>query len=163
MRVSGPLALTGLILALGVARPSAGSVADPGFPARLAGEVTDAAGLPLNGVSVRVFVGGLPVASARTDSAGTYAVEFKVDPGRDDSVVACAIAPRPDLVSEWAILRQAGYDRDVDLWGPCVPRVGLSRSAHWTVQILDATGVRERLAGKGCLGESSAGAVGHGH
>ncbi len=153
MRVNRPLVSAGWILALGLAHPVVGAQPGTDFQARLAGEVVDAGGLPLAGVTVRLFVGGLPAAFSRTDSAGTFDIAFPVDLQGEETVVACAIAPRSDLVSEWAILRESGSDLDAGLWGPCVPRVGLSRSAHWPVRILNAEAVQERLAREGCLGE----------
>jgi hypothetical protein len=155
MRINRPLIATGLLLMLGLASPSSGVPPETGFPAHLRGEVTDADGRPLAGVTVRLFVGGSPVASARTDSSGAYDLAFAVDPNGRETMLACAVAPRPDLVSEWAILRESSEDRDAKLWGPCVPRIGLSRSARWSVGILDATGVRERIAKDGCLGAGS--------
>jgi hypothetical protein len=162
MRVNRPLICTGWFLALGLSACAATAQTVHGFTARLAGDVTDAGARPLSGVTVRLFVGGLPIASALTDSAGIFEVTFPVDPSSDESVIACAVAPRPDLVSEWAILQESARDRQAGLWSPCVPRVGLSRSSRWSARITDAAGVRERLARNGCLAGRTTGAGGPG-
>lgn len=162
MRVNRPLISAGMFLALGLSVLAAGAQPSSGFTAHLAGDVTDAAARPLSGVTVRLFVGGLPIASALTDSAGVFEVTFPVDPNSDESVLACVVAPRPDLVSEWAILQESARDRKAGLWGPCVPRVGLGRSSRWSAQITDAMGVRERLARNGCLTGRTAEADGPG-
>ena len=158
MRENGPRISAGLLIAFGLLFLPVGAQSATEIPAGLAGEVTDAGGRPLAGVTVRIFIGGRKATSARTDSTGSYAIRFPVDPAEEETVVACASAPRSDLVSEWAVLRECRADREAGVWSPCVPRVGLSRWARWEVRILDAKGVLERLQRDGCLGGAAAGA-----
>ncbi|MBM3287995.1 MAG: carboxypeptidase regulatory-like domain-containing protein [Candidatus Eisenbacteria bacterium] len=141
-------ALVGLTLA--GACQGAGVVDPRILPVSLSGAITDGSGKPLPGVSVRAFIGGLPCASATSDADGVYLVEFGFDPELDETIIVWWIAPRTDLVSELALVRESARDRAQGLWGPCVPRIGSLRRQERSVQILDRAAVRRRLADSGC-------------
>ncbi len=123
----------------------------PRFSMTLTGTVTDGAEEPLRGVAVRLFAEGVEQTATRSDSVGFYRLEFSTDPESDETLVVCWIAPRTDLVSELALIRESRSDRALGLWSPCIPRLGARRYGERSVRLLDRASVRGKLAGSDCL------------
>jgi hypothetical protein len=119
-------------------------------PISLSGTVGDRNGTPLPGASVRVYRAGRPTVSARTDPEGGYRLEFSIDPDEDETVLVWWVSPRTDLVSDLALVRESARDRDLGLWGPCVPRIGAIREQTRSVRLLDAAEFRSKIAEQGC-------------
>jgi hypothetical protein len=137
-------------LGIGVAA-EAGPI--PDSMTRLFGTVTDGEGRPLPGVSVKLFVEGLIVSTETTDEDGGFSISNGIDRQRDATVVVWWVAPRTDLVSEVALLRESRRDRELDLWGPCVPRIETPRMEPWVVRIRDRSSLREELIRSECARE----------
>jgi hypothetical protein len=123
----------------------------PGIDLNLSGTVTDRDGSVMEGVLVQLFVEGIVSTTTKTDAEGLYALEFTIDPQADETIVVWWVPPRDDLVPELALIRESTSDREMGLWGPCVPRIGVIRSQTRSVQLLDHETFRRQLARSGCL------------
>lgn len=146
------------IIGVSVGMPDrAGAQGEPGarpatgLPMSLTGSVVDEGGVPLSGVQIRVFAGGLVLAGTSTDVDGTYVLDYVIGPRDDSTVAVWCIAPRTDLVSELALIRESRRDRRLELWSPCVPRIGMQLQQTWSVRLVDRTTFRRELAGSDCL------------
>ena len=122
-----------------------------GLPMSLTGSVVDVSDEPLGGVQIRVFAGGLVLAGTSTDVDGAYTLDYEIDARDDETIVVWCVAPRTDLVSDLALIRESRKDRRLHLWSPCVPRIGMQLRQTWSVRLVDKTTFRRELAGSGCL------------
>ena len=120
------------------------------LPMTLSGTVADEGGRPIPGAFVRAYRAALPAGSTVTDEEGNYFLDFAVDPDKDETVLIWWISPRTDLVSEVAIVRESSRDRELGLWGVCVPRIGAIREQTRSVRLLDAAGLRQKIKQEGC-------------
>lgn len=120
------------------------------IPMTLSGSVTDTGGTPIRGVSVWIFTAGAPTARTQTDSTGGYSVDFTLAPDRDATVMAWWVSPRPDRVSDLAIIRESAADRASGRWGPCIRRIGMERRKSCAVKLMDPISFQRALAATGC-------------
>jgi hypothetical protein len=154
MKATALLAVTMVWLLAASGRLGHSAEPSPGnsdFDLVLSGIVTDQDGSGMQGVAVQVFVEGITCAATQTDSVGSYALEFSIDPEADETVAVWWVAPRADLVPELALVRESASDRELGLWGPCVPRIGMIRRQTRSVRLLDHGTFRRELARSGCL------------
>lgn len=125
----------------------------------MSGRVTNEAGDPLPGVTVKAFVDGFPGATFLSDPEGRYALRFPLSglgvDGPDASTVVVWWIPtrERDLLPEIVLLRESPRARDLGLWSPCLPRIGVRPvMTHDVVLYPQATKLR-LLAESKCLEE----------
>ncbi|MFB3909232.1 MAG: hypothetical protein ACE15D_12600 [Candidatus Eisenbacteria bacterium] len=116
----------------------------------LSGRVVDGSGRPLAGTQARLFVGGLPVSAAVSDTTGSFRLDFALSYGKDETAVVFWMPAHADLVPEIALLRESSADLAAGIWSPCVPRLGGGTTEGLTVRILDRLAFRRWIAERGC-------------
>jgi hypothetical protein len=89
----------------------------------LRGTVRNGKGDRLPGVRVQVFLDGFPLASARSDSLGSYRMVFPWAEAADSTVVACWTAEESSLIPAVAMLRESTAARRMGLWDAAIPRI----------------------------------------
>lgn len=130
--------------------PSLARASGPRMEGVLQGVVRDPLEQGIEGVDVRLFVGGQQEARTRSGADGSYRLEFAFDPSADATALVWWISPRSDLVSDLAILRESARDRALGIWNPCLPRIGLDRSMVRPVQLVGPAERTKRLRESGC-------------
>ncbi len=125
------------------------AAADSRILVTLSGAITDSGSVPLRGI-VRVYIEGRAVASTTADQDGNYSLDFRFDPGRDETVIVFWVSPRTDLVSDLAIVTESSRDRALGLWSPCIPRIGAQRRISRSVRLLDGWTFRSERKTQGC-------------
>lgn len=109
-------------------------------------------GLPLPEVTANLFIAGLEVASATTDTSGIFSIRHAIDRTADETVVLWFTPPRGiGLVREIVVLKESRATREGRQFGPCVTRVPISDSTLVDVQILDQQTYAQKLEESGCM------------
>lgn len=117
----------------------------------LSGQVTDAAGAPLAGVTVQVFEEGFLLVEAETNADGSYSLPFGYFPDIDWTIIAWFVPPSETLVPEILILRESLKSKSLELWSTCLPRLDLRPQMQYDVQLVDGNTKRQRMSELECL------------
>jgi hypothetical protein len=128
--------------------------AAPGGAAEVSiyGHVTDANTMPMFGVSVNLFVGGLEEESAVTDSSGAFSITHPIDLAGDETVIAWFTPPRGmGYVREIVVLKESLASAAAGHYGPCVTKATLTPSTFLEVTILDQASYAKKIEELGCM------------
>ncbi len=118
----------------------------------ITGQVSDQNQNPMQGVKVKLFVDGLLVASATTDAAGSYALRYPIDVGKDKTVMLWYVADAAQWVPKSVVLHESRAAQAVGLISRCIPRVVVKPFLEFNVQMVDVATRNRQLAQSGCLG-----------
>ena len=118
--------------------------------ATFSGTVTDASGLGLGGVQVKVFVSGFPKGVAVSGADGGFETSFHYEEFGDQTIVAWFV-PQAGFVPEIVILRESEASKAMGLWNPCLERVDLSTSVSFDPTIYDEKAKFAVLGERNCF------------
>jgi hypothetical protein len=118
----------------------------------ITGLVTDSAGMPISGVTVKLYVGGLLLSEAEVDPDGGFEMNELVDYGSDVTIDLWFVPEDPELVMENVLLKESNAAVQHELYSDCVPRVRLDPITDVVVTILPLDERNERLTRRGCAG-----------
>lgn len=140
-----------------IASPTATRLASPsGLAASsettIAGLVTDANSSPLKDISVKLYVGGLLVAEAKTSTDGSFEMSELLDYGRDVTIDLWFVPPTKDLLMENVILKESSSAIAHSLYSKCVKRARLDPITDVIVKMVDAETRALQIQRSGCAG-----------
>jgi hypothetical protein len=165
------LAILSAALTLGVCMPATAVEGDPtppiaspttsrlasqtglaaGSETTIAGMVTDANGVPMKDVSVKLYVGGLLTSEFKTSIDGSFEIVELLDYGRDMTIDLWFVPPTPELVMENVILKESSSAIAHSLYSKCVKRVRLDAITDVFVKIVDSQTRVTQIQRSGCV------------
>jgi len=116
----------------------------------ITGLVTGKDGMPMDGVTVKLYVGGLLLSEAEVEVDGGFEINELVDYGRDVTVGLWFVPENPDLVMENVLLKESSAATAHGLYSDCIQRVRLDPITDVVVTILDLDSRNDRLARRNC-------------
>lgn len=117
----------------------------------LQGRIVDDTGLGLGGVEIHAFVGGFEKATGISGGDGSYTVTFPYRDDADQTILVWWMPVLEGQVPELALLKESSRDKQLGLWGPCIPRLNLQPSMAYDVTIHSEQTKFELLGQDDCL------------
>jgi len=138
--------VVGLLIASGEAQVTEAKPTD----AVLQGQVTDALGVGIEGVAVKLFRDGFLVTETTTDMDGNYELRFQYRPELDKTIVVWFLPQETDLVPEIVVLRESYDSKERRLPSPCLPRIELAPDMSLDVELKDEKAKLDSLSESEC-------------
>jgi hypothetical protein len=117
----------------------------------ITGLVTGKDGMPIDGVTVKLYVGGLLLSEAEVEVDGGFEMNELVDYGRDVTIGLWFVPEDPELVMENILLKESSAAVEHQLYSDCIQRARLDPITDVVVTLLDLDSRNERLARRGCI------------
>jgi hypothetical protein len=118
----------------------------------ITGLVTGKDGMPMDGVTVKLYVGGLLLSETEVEMDGAFEMTELIDYGSDVTIDLWFVPENPDLVMENVLLKESSAAVAHELYSDCIPRVRLDPITDVVVTMLDLDSRNERLARRNCVG-----------
>lgn len=118
----------------------------------ITGLVTTRGGEPIDGVTVKLYIGGLLVNEAAVQPDGSFEMNELIDYGRDVTIDLWFVPEDASLVMENVLLKESSAAAGHRLYSPCIPRVRLDPITDVIITMYDIDGRNEMLTRKNCAG-----------
>lgn len=116
----------------------------------ISGMVVDQNGKPLDGVAVKLYVGGLLISETTTSLDGGFEIYELIDYGQDVTIDMWIVPQDESLVMENVILKESTAAVENHLYSDCISRVRLDPITDVVVRLYDLESRIERLKASGC-------------
>ena len=117
----------------------------------IGGMVTDANGVPMKDVAVKLYMGGLLTSEFKTSIDGSFEIVELIDYGRDVTIDLWFVPPTPGLVMENVLLKESSSAIAHSLYSKCVKRVRLDPITDMIVKIVDPQTRAAQIQRSGCV------------
>lgn len=145
-----------LVLTLSVMTAGAQESLDPKeagekVEAVLDGQILDALGIEIEGVTVKLFRDSFFVTEVTTDIEGNYKISFDYDPALDKTLVVWFLPQEAELIPELLVLRESFQSKEQKLLSPCLPRIQLAAQMTKNIELMDEKSKLESLSESECF------------
>jgi hypothetical protein len=119
----------------------------------LEGQILDALGMEVEGVTAKLFRDSFFVTETTTDIEGNYRLSFQYNPALDKTLVVWFLPQEAELIPELLVLRESFQSKEIKLLSPCLPRIEISEQMTYNTELMDEKSKLESLSESDCFKE----------